>query len=150
MTCLRVPLWTSTPPPSPANSQHAVSSFRLQDLTKPGHRRLIALCLVDPFQRMANVPPQQSDRWDGSRARAGAQTGAVRLTTEELPNITGTHLSVGVMEVGGGARREQVASCGLLAVVEAREHRLALVAERGASVRMSEREWQSSHGRCDH
>ncbi|KAK8057996.1 hypothetical protein PG994_008444 [Apiospora phragmitis] len=45
--------------------QHRVS-FRLQDPTKPGHRRFIALWLVDPHQRIvstANVPPQQLDWW---------------------------------------------------------------------------------------
>ncbi|KAF4436169.1 hypothetical protein F53441_13313 [Fusarium austroafricanum] len=48
--------------------QHRVSSFRLQDPTKPGHRRFIALWLVDPHQRIlstANVPPQQKDWWIG-------------------------------------------------------------------------------------
>ncbi|CAJ2504217.1 Uu.00g116110.m01.CDS01 [Anthostomella pinea] len=44
--------------------QHRVSSFRLQDATKPGHRRFIVLWLVDPNLRVistANVPPQQLD-----------------------------------------------------------------------------------------
>lgn len=45
-------------------SQHRVSSFRLKDATKPGHRRFLALWLVDPHERIvstANVPPQQRD-----------------------------------------------------------------------------------------
>ncbi|KAF4343552.1 hypothetical protein FBEOM_2461 [Fusarium beomiforme] len=44
--------------------QHRVPSFELQDPTKPGHRRFIALWLVDPHRRIistANVPPQQKD-----------------------------------------------------------------------------------------
>ncbi|KAL7896284.1 hypothetical protein HDV64DRAFT_270587 [Trichoderma sp. TUCIM 5745] len=44
--------------------QHRVSSFRLKDATKPGHRRFLALWLVDPHERIvstANVPPQQRD-----------------------------------------------------------------------------------------
>ncbi|KAK8112328.1 uncharacterized protein PG998_008785 [Apiospora kogelbergensis] len=46
--------------------QHRVSSFRLQDPAKPGHRRFVALWLVDPNCRVlstANVPPQQRDWW---------------------------------------------------------------------------------------
>ncbi|KAK4125367.1 hypothetical protein N657DRAFT_680089 [Parathielavia appendiculata] len=45
---------------------HRVSGFRLADPTKPGHRRFIALWLVDPSMRIvstANVPPQQADWW---------------------------------------------------------------------------------------
>ena len=47
-------------------SQHCVSPFRLIDSTKPGHRRFIALWLVDPHQPIistANIPPQQPDWW---------------------------------------------------------------------------------------
>ncbi|CAD6445649.1 503657a0-9e61-4476-b8f8-1007d2edc4da [Sclerotinia trifoliorum] len=46
--------------------QHKVSSFRLKNPTKPGHRRFIALWLVDPHIRIistANVPPQQMNWW---------------------------------------------------------------------------------------
>ena len=46
--------------------QHRVSGFRLADPTKPGHRRFIALWLVDPHTRIistANVPPQQAEWW---------------------------------------------------------------------------------------
>ncbi|KAF2717870.1 hypothetical protein K431DRAFT_333667 [Polychaeton citri CBS 116435] len=45
---------------------HRVSPFELQDKTKPGHRRFIALWLVDPLTRIistANVPPQQQGWW---------------------------------------------------------------------------------------
>ncbi|RSM06593.1 hypothetical protein CDV31_009022 [Fusarium ambrosium] len=43
---------------------HRVTPFELADKTKPGHRRFIALWLVDPFMRVistANVPPQQEE-----------------------------------------------------------------------------------------
>lgn len=42
--------------------QHRVEPFRLADKTKPGHRKILALFLVDPYLRIpstANVPPQQ-------------------------------------------------------------------------------------------
>jgi len=46
---------------------HRVSGFRLADPTKPGHRRFIALWLVDPLTRVintGNVPPQQAEWWE--------------------------------------------------------------------------------------
>ncbi|KAF4472606.1 hypothetical protein FALBO_493 [Fusarium albosuccineum] len=45
---------------------HRVSPFELEDKTKPGHRRFIALWLVDPLTRIintGNVPPQQKSWW---------------------------------------------------------------------------------------
>jgi hypothetical protein len=44
--------------------QHRVSSFNLQDPTKPGHRKRLALFLVDPnitIPSTANILPQQLD-----------------------------------------------------------------------------------------
>ncbi|KIO21963.1 hypothetical protein M407DRAFT_28450 [Tulasnella calospora MUT 4182] len=43
--------------------QHQVSSFKLVDPTKPGHRKIVALFLVDPENRIpstSDIPPQQS------------------------------------------------------------------------------------------
>ncbi|KAG9028510.1 hypothetical protein FS837_003857, partial [Tulasnella sp. UAMH 9824] len=43
--------------------QHKVSSFKLVDPTKPGHRKMVALFLVDPESRIpstSDIPPQQS------------------------------------------------------------------------------------------
>jgi hypothetical protein len=43
-----------------------VRSFRLADITQPGHRKIIALFLVDPNIRVtstANVPCQRKDWW---------------------------------------------------------------------------------------
>jgi Protein of unknown function (DUF4246) len=44
--------------------QHRVAPFELLDETKPGHRKLVVLWLVNPDRRIistANVPPQQKD-----------------------------------------------------------------------------------------
>ncbi|KAG8963148.1 hypothetical protein FRC03_003349 [Tulasnella sp. 419] len=44
--------------------QHRVSSFKLVDPTKPGHRKIIALFLVDPLNRIpstSSIPPQQEE-----------------------------------------------------------------------------------------
>ena len=46
--------------------QHRVSPFRLADPTRPGHRKILALFLVDPAVPViptANVPPQQASWW---------------------------------------------------------------------------------------
>jgi hypothetical protein len=46
--------------------QHQVQPFKLVDPTKKGHRKILALFLVDPGIRIistANVPPQQRDWW---------------------------------------------------------------------------------------
>ncbi|UCK59226.1 hypothetical protein AFCA_002048 [Aspergillus flavus] len=48
----------------PNTVQHRVASFSLADRSKPGHRRILALFLVDPHRRIissANVPPQRED-----------------------------------------------------------------------------------------
>lgn len=63
--------------------QHCVSPFELADKTKPGHRKILALFLVDPAVPIistANVPPQQQHWWaqglepkDGDRPRLPAE-----------------------------------------------------------------------------
>lgn len=48
--------------------QHKVGSFELKDPEKSGHRKILAMFLVDPHRRIlstANVPPQQKDWWAG-------------------------------------------------------------------------------------
>jgi hypothetical protein len=55
--------------------QHRVSSFKLADNTKPGHRKLLALFLVDPnitIPSTSNIPPQQRDWWAHEIDRNGA------------------------------------------------------------------------------
>ena len=50
----------------PNTLQHRVSPFSLADATKPGHRKILALFLVDPHTRIlstSNVPPQRRDWW---------------------------------------------------------------------------------------
>ncbi|KAK4895851.1 hypothetical protein LTR27_006020 [Elasticomyces elasticus] len=46
--------------------QHCVQPFKLEDASKPGHRKILALFLVDPNVRIpstAHVPPQQKEWW---------------------------------------------------------------------------------------
>ena len=47
----------------PNTYQHRVSSFSLEDPTRPGHRKILALFLVDPNVQLpstTHVPPQQA------------------------------------------------------------------------------------------
>lgn len=62
--------------------QHRVSPFTLADRSRPGHRKILALFLIDPHLRIissANVPPQQEE-W--SRRRQDLIDG---LLGERLP-----------------------------------------------------------------
>ncbi|KAF8993790.1 hypothetical protein BDQ17DRAFT_1392546 [Cyathus striatus] len=46
--------------------QHQVQPFKLADPTKPGHRKIVALFLVDPHFKVistVNVPCQRKDWW---------------------------------------------------------------------------------------
>ena len=60
--------------------QHRVSPFELADKTKPGHRKIVALFLVDPkipVLSTANVPPQRQDWWREQFARPGPVLGSL-------------------------------------------------------------------------
>ncbi|KAJ6027985.1 hypothetical protein N7540_003561 [Penicillium herquei] len=64
--------------------QHRVSPFQLADPTKPGHRKILALFLVDPYIRVtstANVPPQRADWYEEATNLRGDVLGA-RLPVE--------------------------------------------------------------------
>ncbi|KAF2280444.1 uncharacterized protein EI97DRAFT_439458 [Westerdykella ornata] len=77
----------------PNGFQHRVGGFKLADPTKPGHRKIVALFLVDPMLPIistANVPPQQRDWWLRS---IGAKDGALgeRLPAE-LVHMVGSRV----------------------------------------------------------
>ncbi|PGH06546.1 hypothetical protein AJ79_06485 [Helicocarpus griseus UAMH5409] len=76
--------------------QHRVSPFELQDPSKPGHRKILALFLVDPNIRIissANVPCQRRDWWEEevqSRGQAAPEvTRRGYISIRRLPNIDG-------------------------------------------------------------
>ncbi|KAF1731198.1 hypothetical protein CRV24_009277 [Beauveria bassiana] len=61
--------------------QHRVSPFRLKDASRPGHRKIVALFLVDPaipIISTANVPPQQRDWWRNAEKDGGVGGGDVK------------------------------------------------------------------------
>lgn len=60
--------------------QHHVSPFRLTDPSRPGHRKILALFLVDPaipIISTANVPPQQRAWWEKEMGRLGGRVGSL-------------------------------------------------------------------------
>jgi len=72
----------------PNGFQHRVSSFELQDPTKPGHRKILAMCLVapqDPILSTANIPPQRFDWWLRELVAPGTRLG--NLPTELMDMI---------------------------------------------------------------
>ncbi|KAG8929345.1 hypothetical protein FRC01_004462 [Tulasnella sp. 417] len=80
--------------------QHKVSSFKLVDPTKPGHRKMVALFLVDPENRIpstSNIPPQQS-HWtreamfgalagDNSKIKAPLPVELVEMVAEHVDTV---------------------------------------------------------------
>ncbi|PGG98755.1 hypothetical protein AJ79_08775 [Helicocarpus griseus UAMH5409] len=67
----------------PNTLQHRVEPFELADKSQPGHRKVLALLLVDPHIRIistANVPPQRRDWW----MEHIESTGALKKLPKEL------------------------------------------------------------------
>lgn len=65
--------------------QHNVGSFKLENSTKPGERKILALFLVDPHVRIlstSKVPPQQKHWWEKDLREK--REGVEKLNT--LPN----------------------------------------------------------------
>lgn len=97
----------------PNTIQHRVSSFSLTDPSKPGHRKILALFLVDPHHRVissANVPPQ-SEEW------AQEKQGLVDQVLSRLPAELQSMVEKGLDP--------------LMTMEEAKKLRLELMEERG-------------------
>jgi Protein of unknown function (DUF4246) len=68
--------------------QHRVGPFSLLDKTKPGHRKILALFLIDPHIRVistANVPCQRKDWWEEELRSRGAMA---KLPNEIIRKVT--------------------------------------------------------------
>ena len=117
----------------PNTVQHCVSPFSLVDPSKPGHRKILALFLVDPHRRIissANVPPQQED-WDHERQNAVNQ--ALASLPVELQNIVQNDLGP------------------MMTLEKAKEYRLELMKERGyRSGKHNENFQAGDFGLCEH
>ncbi|KAF5680020.1 hypothetical protein FHETE_562 [Fusarium heterosporum] len=147
---------------------HRVSPFELQDKTKPGHRRFIALWLVDPYRRVintGNVPPQQQSWW-----MEQAFQGLTTQDAEKIPSAVANLLSqsapghsISALDAatrGGGSLpgelmnmvKEEAAKIeGPMSLEEAKEHRLKLMDERTQFQSQVESEWESeTYNFCEH
>ncbi|MCJ1445848.1 MAG: hypothetical protein MMC23_006353 [Stictis urceolatum] len=117
--------------------QHRVEPFRLKDPAKPGHRKIVALFLVDPHIRVistANIPPQQRDWWYELVSR-DAQNPISHLPAELRKNVQDT------MDNDAFP----------ISLDKAKEYRLELMEERKAFVDAKEGEFQAQmFSLCEH
>ncbi|KAF4443980.1 hypothetical protein F53441_11275 [Fusarium austroafricanum] len=147
---------------------HRVPPFELEDKTKPGHRRFIALWLVDPRTRIintGNVPPQQHGWWtdkafgnlEEKNANKVPRTLA-KMMSEVAPDHDGLKAAVSAGS-GKSLPKELIdmveAETGNLAIPmsldEAKEHRLKLMDERTRYERTAETKWSKvQYSFCEH
>ncbi|QRV77245.1 hypothetical protein RhiJN_05260 [Ceratobasidium sp. AG-Ba] len=116
--------------------QHRVSPFQLQDKTKPGHRKIVALFLVDPAVHIPSttrVPPQQHEwRANAVFENVNLKTALGKLAPEIVNHIN--TLAEGTMS------RE-----------EANAYRLELMEERKAFVvKNDEKFFEVAFSMCEH
>jgi hypothetical protein len=140
------------------------------DPTKPGHRRFVALWLVDPGKRIistANVPPQQISWYTedllGTTPQARKEALA-KLPAELLAILQERGLvNAGSIGVGENVKlpeelmnmvRQYVDAEGhafSMGVEEAKEHRLKLMEERSQHVKVAQHEWsRRTYSFCEH
>ncbi|KAF4992689.1 hypothetical protein FGRMN_7002 [Fusarium graminum] len=147
---------------------HRVSPFELQDKTKPGHRRFIALWLVDPYRRVintGNVPPQQQSWWmeqafQGLTAQDAEKipSAVAKLLSESAPGHSISALDAAVrsdgslpVELMNMVKEEAAKIEGPMSLEEAKEHRLKLMDERTQFQSKVESEWESeTYNFCEH
>ncbi|KXX73990.1 hypothetical protein MMYC01_209021 [Madurella mycetomatis] len=140
----------------------------LQDRTRPGHRRFIALWLVDPHQRIvstANVPPQQLGWWAGEIfGTESPATGGEGIPPELSQFLLEQGIAKSVMQPQGKSSKlsdrllaetpgvmhgKLVLPEGIMTPNEARQHRLRLMEERSSFVK-TEEQWRETYGFCEH
>ena len=71
--------------------QHQVQPFRLEDSTKPGHRKILVFFLVDPTQKIpsaTDVAPQQHEWVTEALHGAGRDSAFAKLPLELLTMIS--------------------------------------------------------------
>ncbi|KAK1757322.1 hypothetical protein QBC47DRAFT_375666 [Echria macrotheca] len=150
---------------------HRVSGFELKDKTKPGHRRFIALWLVDPLTRIistANVPPQQAEWWDDRvfRAKEGKGVDVSGFPPEMAHLLLDKGFGEGHLDealaqgkLGGGKLppeimnmvRSEFGDDFLMTREEAEEHRSKLMATRSAFQGEAIENWRTvEYSFCEH
>lgn len=112
--------------------QHRVLPFKLDDTTRPGHRKLLALFLVDPNIKIpstAHIPPQQRHWW----ARMIDETGVLHKLPPELKEFVYNNLESSLTEE------------------QAKQVREDLMEERKAQLVATEESWQNErYSFCEH
>ncbi|KAG8901616.1 hypothetical protein FRC01_009802 [Tulasnella sp. 417] len=115
--------------------QHKVAPFSLEDDTKPGHRKILALFLLDPEHprfSTTDIPPQQAEWYELAMQRAPETSLFRRLPAEIMREIT-RNLPY------------------LMSLDEAKKYRLKLMDERTAFVGThDERFFASEFNFCEH
>ncbi|KFA54266.1 hypothetical protein S40293_07830 [Stachybotrys chartarum IBT 40293] len=151
----------------PNTFQHRVSPFELKDKTKPGHRRFIAIWLVDPLTRIistANVPPQQQNWWlDQAFGKLRVPDAnkvpqpIAKLILERAPGD-----KIEALQAAANGRRElppvvlemvrsQFGDALPMSDEEAKEHRLKLMDERTSTEKDTRDQWsRREYNFCEH
>ncbi|KAH9913970.1 uncharacterized protein BXZ73DRAFT_92881 [Epithele typhae] len=115
--------------------QHRVEAFELADRTRPGHRKIVALFLVDPIDAIhstSDVPPQQAE-WALDALEDASLT---QRLPRELIDTLGEHVK---------------GSSGLMSREEAEEHRLKLMHERSVLAEGHNQEtFEALFNMCEH
>ncbi|KAH8649238.1 hypothetical protein BX600DRAFT_442500 [Xylariales sp. PMI_506] len=122
-----------------------VSSFRLQDPTKSGHRRFIALWLKDWYPEsvlgntQATIPNPPTERVTSTSGKGLGPTDPLASDETKVPSS---------IETG---REPFDAGTHLMGVEEAKYHRLELMTARSAFVETAENGWhQHAYSFCEH
>ncbi|KAF7591638.1 hypothetical protein BBP40_001277 [Aspergillus hancockii] len=115
--------------------QHRVSPFSLADRSKPGHRKILALFLVDPNMRIissSNVPPQQED-WAKEKRDVVRDLLAQRLPLELQEMVSGDILTPSIT------------------LKEAKDYRLQLMEERSTKTSQQNEKFEMGEfSLCEH
>ncbi|KAJ5937909.1 hypothetical protein N7454_004251 [Penicillium verhagenii] len=116
--------------------QHRVAPFSLDDRSRPGHRKILALFLVDPHIKIistANVPPQQED-WGKEKEDLTQE-----LLSKRLP------VELGNMVCDEGLLQP------LMTMEEAKKFRLELMEERAVDSQVQNDTFEKySFSLCEH
>lgn len=145
---------------------HRVSPVELDDKSKPGHRRFIALWLIDPRTRIintGNVPPQQKNWWMES-AFGGLNEGSAKNVPNAVAKLVSEgepeHAALKAAAESGNPLPEELVnmveteadeSTMPMSLEEAKEHRLKLMDERTSYQRDAEQSWSGiQYSFCEH
>ncbi|KAF7361404.1 hypothetical protein MSAN_01173500 [Mycena sanguinolenta] len=118
--------------------QHCVSPFKLADPSKPGHRKILAIFLVDPTQdrivSATDVPPQQAD-WAAMAFEEACKepSSVVGSLPQELRDLVKDYFPETVMTLK-----------------EAEAYRLELMKERTVHAEEHDEEYVQTFNMCEH